>query len=260
MEPNGKFVPKTILPYSSLELIFNNKNTFGNMQNGNPAKIKFHVHNQTHWRPFLFTHTTENLIEAWKNPLGVFYNFKNLFPPIKNREKKRLVEQVIEAVEFGLKAARSGANLETNLKGKNSKEVKHLMKYLRLKEYRDSERITDEEYQTQRIAWEKELKKLMPKNFRYNALPMIFCYNEPERIKSIITKQAAQFILRQEKESIFALAVKIFPFPNGFNSIRVVLAMFYMIPDDELEEEDSQGSQEGIDDLLLEDDDEPLNN
>jgi len=54
--------------------------------------------------------------------------------------------------------------------------------------------------------------------------------------------------LRNEKGAIWGLAVKIFPYPNGFNAIRVALAIFFQIPEDELEEEaDENDSQEGLD-------------
>lgn len=42
-------------------------------------------------------------------------------------------------------------------------------------------------------TWQADFKKLMPKNWRYFSLPMFFTISEPERIKSVIVKDALQF-------------------------------------------------------------------
>ena len=87
------------------------------MQHENPAKIKYHIHNPVHWKPFLtIPNADDTADEAWKSKLGVFYNFKNLFPPIPERERRRLTDEINSAVNFGVTAARSGANLETKWK------------------------------------------------------------------------------------------------------------------------------------------------
>jgi len=148
------------------------------MQHQNPAKVKFHLHNSTHWYPYLFTEEEEDKIAAWKRKLGVFYNFKNLYPPLSPIETKRLTEKVIEAVVFGVQAARSGANLDTEWKKDNrSKQVQHLQKFLRMKENRDADRITEEKFKSKKDKWVKRMKELMPKNYRFNCLPMLFCYS-----------------------------------------------------------------------------------
>jgi len=56
--------------------------------------------------------------------------------------------------------------------------------------------------------------------------------------------------LRNEKGAVWGLGIKVFPYPNGFNAIRVALAIFYQIPEDELESEGEENeSQDDLADL-----------
>jgi hypothetical protein len=64
-----------------------------------------------------------------------------------------------------------------------------------LKERKDKEILTASKYNQEFEKWKGDLKKLMPLNYRYKALPMFFSFNEAERIKSSVVKQASQFFM-----------------------------------------------------------------
>ena len=49
----GKTVEKVNLPYSQIDLIFNHKNIWANLQNPNPAQIYYHMHNESQWLPLI---------------------------------------------------------------------------------------------------------------------------------------------------------------------------------------------------------------
>jgi len=118
-----------------------------------------------------------------------------------------------------------------------------------MKERKDKEVYKVLEYNSELQKWQKKLRELMPENYKYKALPMFFCYNDPERIKSAVTKnpKSQEFFMVDDPDATFALCVKVFPYPGGFNSIRIILAIFTPFPDDEIPDDDL--SQEGLDDL-----------
>ena len=41
------------LPFQSIDLIFNHKNIWANLQNQNPAVIYYHIHDNTKWLPMI---------------------------------------------------------------------------------------------------------------------------------------------------------------------------------------------------------------
>lgn len=41
------------LPFGSIDVIFNHKNIWGNLQNPNPAVIWYHIHDNTKWIPLI---------------------------------------------------------------------------------------------------------------------------------------------------------------------------------------------------------------
>lgn len=74
--------------------------------------------------------------------------------------------------------------------------------------------------------WGKEMKKLIPKDFKLTILPMKFLYIESEKIKSMIIENAIDFFSVKEEKMIFAVAGKIFNYPNKIYCVRIVLAYF----------------------------------
>eukprot|EP00347_Sterkiella_histriomuscorum_P007723 403347806 len=49
----GRNAEKVVLPYSQIDVIFNHKNIWANLQNPNPAQIYFHLHNESQWLPLI---------------------------------------------------------------------------------------------------------------------------------------------------------------------------------------------------------------
>lgn len=44
---SGKILEKLVLPYSHIDIIFNHKNIWANLQNPDPSHIFYHLHNQS---------------------------------------------------------------------------------------------------------------------------------------------------------------------------------------------------------------------
>ena len=61
---NEKPLPIEKLPYGQIDVIFNHKNIWGNLQNEDPVHIKYELHNEAQWLPFVrddtFPHPRED--------------------------------------------------------------------------------------------------------------------------------------------------------------------------------------------------------
>ena len=52
--PNNKLHrPDNTCEYGEIDLIFNHKNVWANLQNADPTKILYHIHDDTQWLPFV---------------------------------------------------------------------------------------------------------------------------------------------------------------------------------------------------------------
>ena len=49
----GKKIPQPVSDYGEIDLIFNHKNLWANLQNADPLKIKYEIHNDNMWLPFV---------------------------------------------------------------------------------------------------------------------------------------------------------------------------------------------------------------
>ena len=69
----------------------------------------------------------------------------------------------------------------------------------------------------------KELMKLVPENFKIAMLPAFFNHTDGERIGTVIRDTSNQFLVDTPKKVMFSIAVKVFAYNSGVNSVRVVL-------------------------------------
>jgi hypothetical protein len=53
MMKGGKKAPFINLPFSTIDLVINHKNIWGNLQNSDPTKIHYHLHDSRKWLPWI---------------------------------------------------------------------------------------------------------------------------------------------------------------------------------------------------------------
>lgn len=80
----GKRVGLIVLPFSTIDLVFNHKNIWGNLQNSDPTKIYYHLHNESLWLPLI---TEMDL----KHPLQV----RDILRELERKRKFEMQEQGI---------------------------------------------------------------------------------------------------------------------------------------------------------------------
>lgn len=66
---------------------------------------------------------------------------------------------------------------------------------MKLIEFRDTRRFNRQTFDEKYMEWVKEMKKLLPTDYRFLGLPMFFNYCEPEKIRSLVIENAESFYL-----------------------------------------------------------------
>ena len=113
---SGKVVTSPdLLPWGSLELIFNQKNIWANIQHQNPAKIMYEISNPNSWRPFL-AYWDGKTEMPWLNKVGSFHCISNLEPPMQPEQITAIETMVLKDIKFTINCQRSGLNLESKFR------------------------------------------------------------------------------------------------------------------------------------------------
>ena len=87
-----KEIKNEVLPYRTIDVIFNKKNVFVNLQNPNPVGIFYDIYDVDKWYQFLRTKDEEQKEEEksdekiWKEDIPSFYSFKIFANPKLSRK------------------------------------------------------------------------------------------------------------------------------------------------------------------------------
>ncbi|TNV87010.1 hypothetical protein FGO68_gene4983 [Halteria grandinella] len=254
---SGENLPAGVLPYAQIDLLFNHKNIWANLQCANPSAIWYHIHDEKQWLP-LITDTqiqhpilsnnsgdqnmgdkgkVGNDIEDYKmrgdymKVFQPFYEAKGLEGALNQLQVQRHEDKILKEVEIAIKQIRSSRNLPTKLR-KNATTMQILRLQLDLLEDIECGRLTPQQQQQHKQLVERELLKLVPESYKISLLPAFFNYHDAERIRTMICDQMQDFISMQKggqsgggkKKAMFAIGVKIYAFQQGVCSVRVAVA------------------------------------
>mmetsp|Transcript_7155 Transcript_7155/g.13106 ORF Transcript_7155/g.13106 Transcript_7155/m.13106 type:complete len:873 (+) Transcript_7155:138-2756(+) len=208
------------LPYRTIDIIFNHKNIYMNMQHFDPTKIIYDLEDPTLWHPFLKNETNSK----------PFYSSPSFSPPLNYNIADKLSIKIIKEIKNGISALRSGNNLGTSWKAQSDKVVSKLEELLILTEEEVRGDKEPEEVTERHREWISEVRLLMPTGYRFSAKPAHFNYPEPDRIRNVLLDEGAPFFKNEAEKSKFAIAVKVFPYVGKIISIRVIVAIFYPKP------------------------------
>ncbi|SCO93337.1 centrosomal protein CEP76, putative [Plasmodium malariae] len=111
------------VPYSSIEVIFNDEQLYGNMQNHHPACILYDLENNYHWRPFLNQSPTQI-----KNEITIS-------TPLSDKLSVKYTNELEEEIQEMIHFMRNNEGLETDFE--YSKEIRYFLEmYIDLCEYK----------------------------------------------------------------------------------------------------------------------------
>lgn len=161
----------------------------------------------------------------------------NFGPVISSGLIVKMSGALIKEVRVGIAAARSGMNLQTKFKKKNEQINLILRKYLDYLEDLALNRINERQFKILKHEWKEMIKTKIPKFYRMEAKTIYFNYYELEVIRRNMTEDLQKFISSNIKNLIFATSARVFPYLNQAVSVRIILAKFYKISEEDIEKE-----------------------
>ena len=93
------------VPYRNIDILFNNKNIYMNLQHFDPSRILYDLYDTTLWHPFVPKNT---------KIFTAFYPPPILSPPLLFPAAKRLHASIQREMKIQISALRSGKNLGTS--------------------------------------------------------------------------------------------------------------------------------------------------
>jgi len=230
----GHILMNVNMPFETLDLIFNRRNIWANCQFHDPCHIRFNIYDEDCWYPFI------NLKNGkiWNDKFEPFFSLANFSSQLSPNQVLRMRETLIREVRIGVTAARSGMNLQTKFKKKNEQINGILAKYLDYLEEKALNRIDESVFKLKFEEWEDMIKTRLPKFYKMEAKTIFFNYFDLEGIRREINDDLEHFYKSKTKNLMFATAAKIFPYLNQVVSVRIILAKFYRIPEEDIGKED----------------------
>ena len=67
-------------------------------------------------------------------------------------------------------------------------------------------------------------------------MPLFFNHIDAERIGTVIKDSCRNFLIDTPKKVKLSIAVKLFPYNSGVNSVRIVIVKFQQIADNQIED------------------------
>jgi len=118
-----------VLPYRTIDVIFNKKNIFLNKQNPNPAGIYFDLYNRDKWWTALKIRDQDsiqpNTESIWNQDIPAFYSFKNFLPNYTEDDIIGIKKSILSSVTHTIKVVRLQKNLNSFFK-----TVKYYLKFV----------------------------------------------------------------------------------------------------------------------------------
>ena len=208
---------EVMLPYRTIEVMFNNTNIYMNRQHYDPAKILYDLHNNMYWKEYMPGQRTE---------LVSFYTPRSFEAPIHMTRASDLQIKIIKEIRLGISAFRSGINLGTSWMAQSNDIVVSMNKHLIFLEELARGNVSKEDQKTKKDEFRNSIKERMPPDCKFSALPARFVFTDPDRIRQVLLEESGDFFRINHKWLKFALAVKLFPYAGGVNSVRVMIATF----------------------------------
>jgi len=213
---------EVVLPYRTIEVIFNNSNVFMNRQHYDPAKILYDVQNNMFWKEYM---------PGWRTELVSFYTPRSFDAPIHMTRASDLQMKIIKEIRLGISAFRSGINLGTSWMAQSHDIVSLMNKHLVFLEEISRGNVSKEDQRAKKDEFRNGIKERMPPDCKFTALPARFVFIDPDRIRQVLLEESGDFFRVNHKWLKLALSVKLFPYAGSVNSVRVMIATFQAMSD-----------------------------
>lgn len=237
-----------MLPYRSVEVVFNNANIWMNKQDPDPRYIFWDLQNSDYWHPF------SNKVS------GLRPCFSSCRFPMAGRDEGWCVQQrreLLQELRKTIQLHRSHKNLGTRWVT-SPQLLRFLEAGLRIRAQLDMEGhiIEDEhpkedleakhELQMQLEEWETTLHAKTPKEYKLSSMPMHFNFLDADEIAEKVM-DLCPFLMTRDKSAQFAVACHLIPLPGEVVSIYLYACELHALSQMQLREEQERQDQPGDD-------------
>ena len=232
--PIETFTNYPVLPYETIDLIFNSKNIWANLQYYSPERIYYNIYNKNEWLP-LFAAPNEKDINTIINNINSNNNNNNSFYTIDRIDNvypyvmlNKLEEWLKKEVRVSVATFRKEKGLSTRFKSKNEKISFLVEEYLDYIEGINLGKISSDEFQNEIIKdWEVLVKKYIPINYKFDIVDLFCNYYERQCISNLIYSNLEYFWNDKIKNVMFVTGGRVYSYPNRILSIRIGIAKIY---------------------------------
>jgi len=248
-DSTGNIVDDSLLnlPYETIDIIFNRNNIWISLNNHDPKMIKYNIYEKSRWMPYFDLedeHISKGQDKIWTGNFDMFYSLTNFGPIFKPKMVNKMRENLMKEIRVGITAARSGMSLPTRFKKKNEQINDNLGRYLNYLEQRALNRISQKEFEQKIEEWEIMIKQKLPKYFKMESICIFFNFFELEIIRRQITDDLEYFYKTKEKNLMFATSAGVYAYLNQVVSVRIIIAKFYKINEEDVSAEELKDYKE----------------
>jgi hypothetical protein len=230
-------VKNEVLPYRTIEVIFNKKNIYVNKQHPNPVGICFDIYDKNKWLAVLNKKDGKSKI-IHKSDIPHFYSFRNFVNPYPEDEILLIKKKILKSLSKSIREVRLQKNLPTNIT-KNKEIIDMLDLYLIFYEMKDLGISSTIEHKDRINEWYKNFKTKLPNKIRLSFQPLFYNHTNEGIISTHIEENCAEFLKSFGKNQTFMTSCKIFEYPNRIMSVRIVISVYTKISENDRTQQDS---------------------
>ncbi|CAK9117335.1 unnamed protein product, partial [Durusdinium trenchii] len=206
----------SVLPYRSVEVVFNNANIWMNRQDSDPRYIFWDLQNKDYWHPFV------------SKVSGLRPCFSSCRFPMAGRDEGWCLRQrreLLQELRKVIQMHRAHKNLGTRWVT-SPQLLRFLEAGLKIRSQLDMEGHILEEEESPREEmghknelleqldeWEKTLNAKTPREYKLSSMPMHFNYLDADEIAEKVM-ELCPFLMTRDKSAQFAVACHLVPLPG----------------------------------------------
>ncbi|VWU49711.1 double C2-like domain-containing protein, putative, partial [Hepatocystis sp. ex Piliocolobus tephrosceles] len=211
------------LPYKTIDLIFNNKNIYVNLQDPNPLNIWYDYWNIEYWFPF-------SSVEYNIKPCFTIYNFCH---KTEDTELDKMAKELRSKIEKNINVFRASRNLSTRWNRDETLET-FLQVGIELLHQLNTARTEDTLLAKVKIDdWKKALYQKVPPSHRLLGFPYHFNTCKSKFISNKLISTLA-ILESRDRTLCFSLAVCLYSLPGNFISTYIYIISCVKITQREL--------------------------
>ena len=233
VDPECKFAQQPVLPYKTIDVVFDHTNCWLNLQHFSPVAILYDLWNPDYWHPF----TT------------VLTSFRSFSLASKGLRKARSDEyydnlklRILARLQKSIESIRRNANLATFFQ-KDQLLISHIERGLDLafraelvELVSESTGVTTQErakIETEIERWKLELYSKVPANHKYVGHTFLFSFADAAEICRIIIEKI-NFIAMNYVGTQFVISCYAGKLPNSVKATYIYIGIVHPIPEEKL--------------------------